>query len=166
MSSWKTRWAAVALALSPPLLHFSLPYPDCQSLVTASLLLVVDGHDSRPRPQPRQPRQSRCGRGLEPRLLTTDLWIVWRLIYSRPGFICGFLIARESWNLLSDEAVVYGGSGTMIQVRFFGIDGRRIVKQSFFFFRKLLQTWLIGSLYSIRVNVISKKHFVSFHSIV
>lgn len=50
LSSWKTRWAAVALALSLPLLLCLSPLlptlSGLPSLVTASLLLVVvDGYD-------------------------------------------------------------------------------------------------------------------------
>lgn len=160
----------MALALSPPLLHFSLPYPDCQSLVTASLLLVVDGHDDA-RPRPHSPATSSASSiSLRSRLgtsvvddrslnrLTSYLFASrFYLRFSHRERKLEFIVGRGSCL----RGVRYDDSGTVLW------NWREKNSEAeFFFFRKLLQTWLIGSLYSIRVNVISKKHFVSFHSIV
>lgn len=79
LSSWKTRWAAVALALSLPLLlcrHLiSLPYPRIakpRNRLSSTTSPWLRPGLVRIRPQPRQPRQSRCGRAWNS-LLTTDL---------------------------------------------------------------------------------------------
>lgn len=85
LSSWKTRWAAVALPLPLLLLLlcrrlFSLPYPDCQASWPP---LVVDGRPASsafarnlvsPVNLVAVERGTRCWRPISP-------WIVWRLIY-------------------------------------------------------------------------------------
>lgn len=112
LSSWKTRWAAVALPLPLLLLLlcrrlFSLPYPDCQASWPP---LVVDGRPASsafarnlvsPVNLVAVERGTRCWRPISP-------WIVWRLIYTYPvhalhGFICGrhnevSSPRGESWN--------------------------------------------------------------------
>lgn len=137
LSSWKTRWAAVALALSLPLLLCLSPLlptlSGLPSLVTASLLLVVvDGYDQASSLFARNlvslvnlvavERGTRCWRPISESFDVLFIRVPRRLTRFYLRSQRGFLTARESWSLLLDEYRWF---------RFFRIDARRMAKQSF-----------------------------------